>query len=169
MVWNPQDDYAYVGGRKTVIKVGLNKQYLFVNGQWQTTDKEDNIPQLAYTGGYDYTMDGGVQISDGTLALERIGTHAHARATQIKIENQGKPIVIKYRTSPSASVLEQELRFDTQLYQTSYLVLCTGSWGSPISYYITMELFNSRQTRMTLPSSASQSNPIYITEIYVDA
>lgn len=163
LVWNPEDDYAYVGGRKTVLKVGLNKQYLFVNGQWQTTDREDNIPQLGSC-----AMDGGIEISDGTLALERIGG-GHGRATQIRIENQGKPIVIKYRTSPSASVSEQELRFDTQLYQTSYLVLASSSWGNPITYYIHMELFNSRQTQMVISSGTWQQNPVYITEIYVDA
>lgn len=170
-IYNPQDDYLYgydENGvlKRSVIRLGINRDYIFLNGVWNTDAKEDGAITIYYGGTSAYNNGGGVKVADGLIKLDSKNlSSGYARNTQVRINNDGRKIIIKYKTSDSPTAQIQTMEINNG-YTSTYLLLVDTAWNG-ISVNTKIAVANTRYSSYTIAYNAGESAK-YITEIYVE-
>lgn len=170
-IYNPQDDYLYgydENGvlKRSIIRLGITKDYIFLNGVWNTDAKEDGAVTIYYGGTSAYNNGGGVKVADGLIKLNSKNlSSGYARNTQVRIDNDGRKIIIKYKTSDSPTAQIQTMEINNG-YTSTYLLLVDTAWNG-ISVNTKIAVANTRYSSYTIAYNAGESAK-YITEIYVE-
>lgn len=163
-IYNPTDDYlyGYKNGQwvKSNVKLGLNADYAFLNGQYKVP-YANGVPGYKWNGTAGI-IDGGIPIGGNYLDFHINPTRSHCWSTELTITTNAKPIVIKYALASSANI-DQTLRFD-QTYGTTYLVLIAADSK------LIANVYNTYQSTPIEIASATPTfdSAILIKEIYVE-